>query len=334
MDLSIIVPIYNTPKEILNKCFNSIQDGIKEIQYELLLIDDGSNIEIANYCKQYARRNQILVKYIRKENGGVSSARNLGIEKACGKYIMFVDSDDVLISNVITISHLIIDADIVFYNKVLVTKNKVNNYKEINGESRYINHKELLEKMIRDNAFHSPFSKLYKLSFLKQNYVFFDTSLIEGEDAIFNLDILVKKPVVFYIDETLYKYNYQISTLRKRFQNHTTKMFENYMHIYVYKKNILKELFSSNQVYLYKKLYSNTIYSVFQRSMDMFILKINTNENKNVILNFINTIKDKNVNLNLSSKVGCRLIQNKRWGIIRIIALFREIYLNLKYSSL
>ena len=92
--LSIIIPIYNTPCEKLQRCFASVQ-GIQTNTYECILVDDGSCKEIGQYAKKYASTSETF-KYFRKENGGVSSARNVGIEVAAGEYIYFVDSDDAI----------------------------------------------------------------------------------------------------------------------------------------------------------------------------------------------------------------------------------------------
>lgn len=93
VDVSIIVPIYNRAR-ILLSCLDSIS-CIKQKKYEVILIDDGSTDDTPLICEEYCK-NHTDFYYYRKENGGVSSARNLGIEKSNGKLITFVDSDDVV----------------------------------------------------------------------------------------------------------------------------------------------------------------------------------------------------------------------------------------------
>ena len=89
--ISIIIPVYN--------CENTIERCIKSLckqkfdDIEILVIDDGSNDNSGNIVKQLLNSDN-RIKYIKKENGGVSSARNLGIEISNGKYIMFIDGDD------------------------------------------------------------------------------------------------------------------------------------------------------------------------------------------------------------------------------------------------
>lgn len=90
-EISIIVPVYNVEK-YLNKCVDSILNQTFK-EFELILVDDGSPDNSGAICDQYAKKDS-RVKVIHKENGGLSSARNAGIEVAQGKYLGFIDSDD------------------------------------------------------------------------------------------------------------------------------------------------------------------------------------------------------------------------------------------------
>lgn len=89
--ISIIVPIFNTEK-YLHQCLNSILSQSYE-NFECLLINDGSTDASASICREYVAKDARF-RYFEKENGGVSSARNLGIERSGGAYITFIDSDD------------------------------------------------------------------------------------------------------------------------------------------------------------------------------------------------------------------------------------------------
>lgn len=98
--LSIVVPIYNV-EAYLKKCVESLlnQDNSSS-EYEIILVDDGSPDACPAICDKYAAEHD-NIRVVHRENGGLSAARNSGIEIACGKYIMFVDSDDYLVPNVL-----------------------------------------------------------------------------------------------------------------------------------------------------------------------------------------------------------------------------------------
>ena len=91
--VSIIVPIYNKEK-YLEKCLDSIL-GQTYRDLEIILVDDGSQDGSLEICRKYAEKNERIHVYAKK-NGGVASARNLGLEKSQGSFLAFVDPDDYL----------------------------------------------------------------------------------------------------------------------------------------------------------------------------------------------------------------------------------------------
>ena len=91
--LSIVIPVYQV-RTYLKRCLESVLSQTFK-NYEVILVDDGSTDGSADLCDEYAQKYPVM-KVIHKENGGLSSARNVGIDAASGEYIMFVDSDDVI----------------------------------------------------------------------------------------------------------------------------------------------------------------------------------------------------------------------------------------------
>lgn len=98
--LSIIVPIYKV-EPYLSKCIDSLLDqDLSKEDYEIILVDDGSPDRCGEICDEYASK-YANIRVVHRKNGGLSAARNSGIEIARGKYIQFVDSDDYLEPNVL-----------------------------------------------------------------------------------------------------------------------------------------------------------------------------------------------------------------------------------------
>ena len=94
VDISVIVPIYNAEK-YLNKCVDSLINQTKK-ELEFILVNDGSTDKTEEIIKSYK---DSRIKYFKNKNQGIGKTRNFGIEKATGKYIMFLDSDDYLKNN-------------------------------------------------------------------------------------------------------------------------------------------------------------------------------------------------------------------------------------------
>ena len=100
LKLSVIVPVYNV-EQYLPKCLDSLLDqDLSRDEYEIILVDDGSPDRSGEICDAFASHYS-HIKVIHRENGGISAARNSGIEVAQGKYVQFVDSDDYLEPNVL-----------------------------------------------------------------------------------------------------------------------------------------------------------------------------------------------------------------------------------------
>lgn len=175
--VSVIVPIYNSEKYI-SKCIDSVlNQSYKNI--EILLINDGSKDNSINILREYEKKDKRVV-VIDKENEGVSKTRNLGIKKASGDYIMFVDNDDFLEKD--CIKHFI--------------ENIGNNDLIIGGYRRVSDKKTLFEYRLKDTEWSkyiimAPWSKLYKKSFLLDNNIEFP-SLKIGEDVGFNFHLYTK----------------------------------------------------------------------------------------------------------------------------------------------
>ena len=105
IELSIVIPVYNV-KAYLSRCLDSVLHQVRE-NWEIIVIDDGSTDGSSDICDDYAMSNDMIRVY-HKKNGGLSSARNCGIDHASGSYILFVDSDDFVIEN--SLSGLVNDA--------------------------------------------------------------------------------------------------------------------------------------------------------------------------------------------------------------------------------
>ena len=95
--VSIIIPIYNTDRQYLDRCISSITAQDYE-NFEVLLVDDGNAYEYGKMLEEYTDKDSRFA-VIHKKNGGASSARNTGLSKSCGEYVVFVDSDDIIPHN-------------------------------------------------------------------------------------------------------------------------------------------------------------------------------------------------------------------------------------------
>lgn len=191
--VSIIVPIYNKEK-FLEKCIQSIINQTYE-NIEILLINDGSTDYSEAICKKYI--NMEKIKYISIKNGGVSKARNIGIQNASGDYIVFIDADDYVDKYYIE-SLYSFDYDLVVEGYFKDTNGKKEKFEIMEGIYSKENILSLLKQKEIANIFSVPYLKLFDLNIIRKNNLFFNTLLSFGEDFDFVLRYIknIKKDVL------------------------------------------------------------------------------------------------------------------------------------------
>lgn len=185
MKISVIIPVYNTEANKLRRCLKSIvaQDFN---DFECIIIDDGSIEDIGKVCDDFAAADSRL-RVIHKPNGGVSSARNAGLDHAKGEWIVFVDSDDYILpfhlSALIGITNK--EVDMVLTSFRFLHPNKVTEHqypnKSYNGKEEvrdFISYTDFLDYQI-------PWDKMYRRSVISEYNLRFDEKLSLSEDRLF-----------------------------------------------------------------------------------------------------------------------------------------------------
>lgn len=204
--VSIIVPIYNSEKTI-ERCIDSLKKQIYK-NIEIILIDDGSADLSYDICRKMIQSDKRVFLY-RKDNSGVSDTRNYGIKKSKGEFILFVDSDDVVLENYVSsfISN-VKNNDIVVCG-IAEKKNNDFIYNYINGNGTINNNYDIARNIIsncKSNLYNSPCNKFYKSKIIKDNDIYFEKNLDIGEDLLFNLRYLEKCHSIGLMDECNYIY--------------------------------------------------------------------------------------------------------------------------------
>lgn len=203
--VSVVVPVYNAEKYI-EACIQSVLDQDYP-NIELVLINDGSRDGSGAVCERYAEKYENII-YSAQENSGVSSARNKGIALSGGEYIMFVDSDDSIKSNMV--SKLVRslednDADLSICGYELLRSDGLF---PISVEPSTAEGSDEIASFFAEHFLEavasSPCCKLYKRSLISEG---FDPELSMGEDLLFNLGYIKNIKKVASISDTLYIYD-------------------------------------------------------------------------------------------------------------------------------
>ncbi len=204
MRYSVIIPVYNA-ETTLRRCLDSLVNQ-QFSDYELLLINDGSTDNSHAICREYADAYP-QIRYFAKENGGVSSARNLGLGQARGEYILFADSDDYVSDDYFTAI-----SDVVAHESTDLLMFGYRNFGGVSKEWNTGTFSENTETEIagrisvtmRQYLFSSLWNKVFKRQIIEGNGLRFDESLAIGEDQVFIFAYAMHIRSIASIPNTLY----------------------------------------------------------------------------------------------------------------------------------
>lgn len=211
--ISIIVPVYNTEK-YLDQCIQSILAQTYN-DFELLLIDDGSTDSSGAICDKYAEQDS-RVRVFHKENGGVSSARNLGLDNAKGEWITFVDADDELYIDALKVlaeisSSTFVDLVIAgydFYDDI--EKKIIRTTSQPCQISLFYARDVALTRIYQNKIGFWPWficSKLFKTHIIRANNIYFNEHIAFSEDRLFILEyICAINNRIHFLSNPIYKY--------------------------------------------------------------------------------------------------------------------------------
>lgn len=230
--VSIIVPVYNAEK-YLTECIESI---LKQDYHniELILVNDGSSDRSLDICRKYEGDNIVVID---KRNEGVSIARNIGLSRAQGFYVGFVDSDDRIPNNAISTLVSAIEKDCgdyvvgqfsYDYDGKLISHN-------LRLQSGKYQRDELLTKFIDDGTLSgfllgSACCGLYKKNILDNFHIVFNSKIKLNEDGLFNFEYVLRANTICVINEVVYYYRqYNESSSKRTEFADTNEIIYNYL---------------------------------------------------------------------------------------------------------
>lgn len=233
-DISIIVPFYNSEK-YLERCIKHIKNQ-DFTNFEVILVDDGSTDNSPKICNEIVKSDPRF-QYAPKENGGVSSARNLGISVARGKYLAFVDSDDFINPEYCRVlfetaeKHNIEILD--FGHSYL--KNKVEVFrKPAFSDNEFVTRPKLLSVLKEASAnmfLYFVWARIYLASFINEKNIRFNEKSHLGSDTLFNLEAFLSASSIYSIDTPLYHYIYNDTSLtQRRYKENLLGKYETQFH--------------------------------------------------------------------------------------------------------
>ena len=214
--ISVIVPIYNSEK-YLNQCLKSISNQRYE-NIEVLMVNDGSTDNSASICRDYEQSDKRFI-LIDKKNGGSCSARNVGLKYVSGSYVSFIDSDDYIDPNFLSILHSMIALS---GAQIAQCNFRNNSYKEFpDWKDNTLENKEIIKAFLDGEICNRIMNKLYRTEVIKD--VFFPEDRCVKEDAYWTAMVLKKCNRFISTSEAYYYYRIINQSLSHRRMNQVEK---------------------------------------------------------------------------------------------------------------
>ena len=321
MKISVIIPVYNTGN-YLKKCLDSIlSQTLKEI--EIIIVNDGSSDNSLDIIKKYMKKNKNII-LIDKKNGGQGSARNMGISRAAGEYISFVDSDDFIDEEMLEEMYLTAkenDSDIVICN--------ISDYYEKSGTMRDVSLNLKKEVSIQEAILYSVPSvvnKIYRRELLQGNKLFFNEK-IWYEDFPYSIELLVHAKKISFINKPFYHYFHRIqSTMHNQNISKNLDILKAYNELEDYlKRNSYYDMYEDEiQFLLLKEVFVATINRVIRTSNPISQKRKIIKEIEKYYYSHINGKNPYFSKLPKSFKISYYLIIIKLYFVLSIIFKLKE----------
>lgn len=212
MKYSVIIPAYQCAETLEQTVLSVLNSGLSD--FEIILVDDGSKDSTPEICDCLAKKHTEVV-CIHKENGGVSSARNRGIDEAKGDYLLFMDADDEIDEGSLKEPCEKIDEfkpDILFFGLSFdyLSSGKVYRRDEMvypdEGIFSPVQWSEIFSDLFRYNALSPVWNKFYKTEIIKKHGIYFDKNVFLMEDFLFVLNCMQKTETIYMYNKVIYRY--------------------------------------------------------------------------------------------------------------------------------
>lgn len=215
LKFTVVVPVYNTPFEVYKECMDSIASCLGDSD-EMIIVDDGSNVDYYRDYKTYVSENA-SAKFIRTENMGVSSARNTALPYASGNYIVFVDSDDILVKDCLNEIRGILQkspVDLLCFESIKGEKYQSPEFVQadrmisidLSEKSDLIKAAFLYSKKYNYLGLNTIWGKAYRRELIEEHSINFPIGLKRMEDVMFNVDFLECTNTMSYSNKVFYFY--------------------------------------------------------------------------------------------------------------------------------
>ena len=317
--ISVIIPVYNAEKFIC-RCVESVQ-AQTYMRWQMILVDDGSKDNSYKLCREFAELDD-RIQVIHQENAGAGAARNAGLDKAIGQYVVFVDADDYIDKDYFKIlsAH---DEDIVFIDVEAVNEDGRVIRKEYLSKYKNVDKDDFMRAQMTGKINWGGVRKVVKREIIELNNIRYSNHKV-GEEALFTYASVFHSRTIAFIEKPVYFYIQRDDSLSQ------TRMDNPWGDVAL----ALKAKTIENGSYV---KYANTVNAFILTAAAVSSDRLSTNykgtEFRNKIIALYNSLKENMDSeypidyghMSIKANLLGRLILNRNFGIIKVISKLKHI---------
>lgn len=311
--VSIIVPMYNSQKTI-ERCVNSLVNQTWK-NLDIVLIDDGSYDDTLNIINNIKDER---IRVFSQENKGVSAARNLGLKKAVGEFLIFVDSDDYISLNMIESLMLYAKEDSLVFSNIFINDiNQLYELKIFQNSNELISKEKAMKEIISGGA-GLICSKLISRRLVERNEVKFNEEIFLGEDQLFFLEVAALSNNFYHVDMAFYYYD------RTNEKSATNKYHDKLIYNFIKLQDEIKSIFSRTRLDTKNniKFINNKFKYCFWDCIDNELVNVK-------IFNYYENIKSTNIILKeIDNRINIHELEIKSFSdlIMKLSIKYRSLF--------
>ena len=325
--ISVIVPVYNGERYVKD-CIESIQKHLNN-EDEIIVVDDGSSDRSLDICQPFSK-DDTRIHLIHQQNSGVSAARNLGMQKAKGEWILFVDVDDLMLENVSDeLQEIGSTVDFVAFGT---------NSEQTWEKRRIIGDEALLEILGGENSvgfkMNAVWAKAYRRKMLIENNIKFKTTLFHGEDLLFIFFVVTTVKEFYIINKMIYNYRPVMTSATHKYQKNSLLNEENFLY------EIVGILGNNTNIFVKRRINYMAINGIWIACGQNICHKENKMkflEKKKALYNMVNKEPYKTIinetstkDISRNRRILISMLKNEKYGLIIAMFILRNKVLDLR----
>ena len=251
----------------------------------------------------------------------------MGLDIATGKFICFVDADDIIIEDAFVNLEITEDYQMILFDVEVVENGKKNIWKVLNCNHGLVDKKEILAELLSGSRMNSPWAKLFSNECIQKNKIRFDENMITGEDLNFVIDFLTYTSRYCYTEKIAYCYQREDSSRIARIKRYPDVYYDNICCL----NNRQASIIEKYKMEEYREnLVEDQINGAYNYLSDLMMLHLFTDTRKKRVSKDIKELDCDTATMSRKTLIKYKLICKKQWFIMRCLAFVRMLYLKVK----